>query len=127
MKRDIHLAAWYYMKPKDHVFTSKSGWTKDPANIRYDEKMELFQGMRQSAAKNAKVILNLSQAKVVKNSWRSGASFEELFEYYLSNYRENITTGLVTLDPDTFKSVLERMGKLSLPTENQIPSGTISS
>lgn len=127
MKQDIHLAAWYYIKPKTHVFTSKPGWMSNSENIRYDEKMEVFRGMRKNALLSAKIILNLSQAKVVKNSWKSEANFEELFNYFLTNYRENITTSLVQLDPETFRSVLEKFEQVAKPSVNQISTGTISS
>jgi len=116
MKQDIHLVAYYFMKPKEHVHTQIKGWANDPDNVRYDEKMEIFRGLRNSAISNAKVILNLSQTKVVKNSWNSGASFQELFAYFYKNYSDYVTRTLVELDPDGFKTALDKAG----PTETAI-------
>jgi hypothetical protein len=107
MKQDIHLVAYYFMKPKQHVHTQIKGWTANPDNFQYDEKVEIFRGLKTSAMRNAKVILNLSQTKIIKNSWNHGTSFDELFAYFYKNYSDYVTRVLAQLDPDSFKAALD--------------------
>lgn len=107
MKNDIHLVAYYFMKPRATVRTHLKGWSADPNNFEYDEKVEIFRGLRNSAVTNAKVILNLSQTKVVKNSYNREASFDELFAYYYKNYSDYVTMTLAKLDPESFKTAFD--------------------
>lgn len=107
-KQTIHLVAFYYIKPKSHVNTAVAGWMKNPANIRYDEKVEITNGLK-SNSNTAKVILDLSNKRIVKNGWQSDTSFDELFKYYFAGYHQYVTQVMTQLDPEYFQSMLDQM------------------
>lgn len=106
--KGIFLIGQYYMKPRDHVNTSKSGWMKDPANIRWDEKVEFTRSIRNRDA-NAQVILNLSNKTVVRNTFNSGKSFDEVFAYFFENYSKYLIPLMGQLDPDYLQGLADKM------------------
>jgi hypothetical protein len=106
--RNIHLVAFYYAKPKSHVNTSISGWMNDPENIRYDERVEITRGLKKDSA-IAKVILDLSDKRVVRNGWNPEAQFNDLFKYYFKGYHQYVTTVMTQLDSEYFNQMLDEM------------------
>jgi hypothetical protein len=86
---NIYLIAKYTGLPKDPRQTSKPGYMKDPENVIYDEQLYLTRGLRDQDLKNH-VILNLTEQKIVKNSWKTGATFEEAFAHYYEGYADYI-------------------------------------
>ena len=106
--RDIHLVAFYYAKPKNHVNTQIRGWMNNPDNIRYDERVEITRGLKRDS-NSAKVILDLSNKRIVRNGWSSGASFNDLFKYYFKGYHQYVTTVMTQLDPEYFNQMLDEM------------------
>jgi hypothetical protein len=96
--KDIYLVAFYGIKPKDHVNTSRPGWMKDPANIRYDERIEITRGVKKSA-NTAKIVMNLSAKTIEKNTWNNDAEFNLLFKYFFAGYHKYIITVMTQLDP----------------------------
>ena len=106
--KDINLVAFYYARPRPGVATHRAGWMKDPNNIRYDERVEITRGLKKDSA-HSKVILNLSQKTVAKNTWHSGRSFDELFKYFFTGYHQYITTVMTQLDAEYFNRILDEM------------------
>jgi hypothetical protein len=86
------------MKPKSHVNTSRKGWMDNPDNIRYDEQVAITRGLR-TKDMHAQVILDLSSKVIVKNSFNTGKSFDEVFRYFLENYTEYMAQTMSQLDP----------------------------
>lgn len=82
----IYLVAFYTMRPKYKNITQKSGWMNDPDNISYDESINIVLKLKNKDITTAKVILDLLNKTVVRNSWNSGKTFDELFEYYREGY-----------------------------------------
>jgi hypothetical protein len=62
---------------------------KDPANIEYEEQVYITRGLHNKQLVN-QVILNLTEAKIVKNTFKNANIFEELFEHYYQGYAEYI-------------------------------------
>lgn len=107
-QKNIYLVAFYFAKPKPHVNTCVSGWMKNPDNIRYDEKVEITNGIRNNAS-SAKIILDLTNKRVVRNGWNSDVEFNELFKYFFKGYHEYVTKVMTQLDPEYFNSMLDEM------------------
>lgn len=104
--KGIFLIAKYFMKPRDHVNTSKAGWMKDPNNIRWDESMELTRGLKNKDA-NAQVILNLSDLTVVRNTFKTEKSFDDVFRYYFDNYNKYLIPVMGQLHPDYLTKIAD--------------------
>jgi hypothetical protein len=82
---NIYLIAKYTGVPKDPKQTAKPGYMTNPENVHYDEQIYLARGMRQKDLTN-QVILNLSEQKIVKNTFNPGKTFEEIFSHYYESY-----------------------------------------
>ena len=98
--QNIYLIARYVALPKDPKQTSKAGYMTNPDNIRYDEQLTIARGMKDKYLKN-QVVLDLTEEKIVKNSFKSGSSFEELFGHYLDAYNSYITESIDKLNGTT--------------------------
>jgi inhibitor of KinA sporulation pathway (predicted exonuclease) len=96
--RDIHLLAFYVTKPRNPKMTHIKGYMLDPANHQYDERIEFTKGLNGKDQSYAKVILNLNQKKVVKNSWGTDRTFDDYFKYFLQAYPEYIINVMGQLD-----------------------------
>lgn len=75
--------------PKDPSQTAKPGYITNPENIHYDEQVYISRGLRDKDLKN-QVVLNLTEEKIVKNTFNSGKTFEEVFTHYYEGYAEYI-------------------------------------
>jgi len=121
-QKSIYLVATYIMKPKDHVNTSRKGWKDDPANIRYDEKVEITKGLKNRDASSANVILDLSQLAINRNTFQTDRSFDELFRYYFNNYNKYLIPVMGQLHPD----YLDKLAKEIEEEITAIPSDPTS-
>ena len=86
---NIYLLATYVARPKNPRQTSRAGYITDPGNIQYDENLVIVRGWRDRYLKNS-VVLDLTQERVIKNSFTPGKSFEELFAHYHEGFGEYI-------------------------------------
>lgn len=107
--QNIYLVAHYTMKPRDSRKTHIPGYMKDPANIRYDERVQISTRLRQQDITTAKVIVNLSDKKVEKNSFNGNQDFNELFKYFFKGYHKYITEVMAKLDLEYFNQMLDEM------------------
>jgi hypothetical protein len=106
--KDIYLVAFYGIKPKDHVNTSKAGWMNDPNNIRYDERIEITRGVKKSA-NTAKIVMNLSAKTIEKNTWNNDAEFNLLFKYFFAGYHKYIIQVMTQLDPEYLEQMVNEL------------------
>ena len=88
-KLDIYLLATYVARPKNPRQTSRAGYITDPDNIQYDENLEIVRGWRDRYMKYS-VVLDLTNERVVKNSFLKEKTFEELFTHYHEGFGEYI-------------------------------------
>lgn len=109
MKKSIYLIAHYTAKPKDPRQTHKPGYMKDPANLSYDEQVQVSTRLRQKDINMAKIIMNLTSKTVDKNSFNSNKDFNELFKYFFKGYHKYITDVMVQLDAEYFNSMLDEL------------------
>ena len=78
---NIYLVAQYVARPKDSTKTAQPGYMTNPENIEWDERMYITQGIRKKD-EQMNVILDLTEEKIIKNSFESGKKFNEMFEYF---------------------------------------------
>ncbi len=86
---NIYLIANYVARPKNPRQTSQPGYMKDPNNIQYDEQVFIARGFRDRYLQNS-IVLDLSEERVIKNSFTSGKSFNELFSHFHEGFGEYI-------------------------------------
>jgi hypothetical protein len=96
--QDIHLIAFYVQKPKKGVQTQIAGWTKNPENIQYDERIEFTRGLSGKDRQYAGVILNLAKKTVVYNKFGDQKTFDDLFKYFLEGYPQYVIQTMAQLD-----------------------------
>jgi hypothetical protein len=104
--KDIHLIAFYVMKPRRGVQTQKAGWMKDPNNFQYDERVEFTKGLSGKDRQFAGVILNLNTKTVVYNKFGKEKTFDDLFKYFLEAYTQQVGTVMAQLDIEYLKQFI---------------------
>lgn len=108
-KQNIYLVANYVAKPRDPRKTHVPGYMKDPANIQFDEQVQVSTRLRKQDLTTAKVIMNLSNKTVDKNSFNGNKNFDELFKYFFKGYHNYITEVMAKIDPEYFNQMLDEM------------------
>lgn len=125
MKKSIYLIACYVTKPRDPRKTHIRGYMSDPANHQYDEQVQISTQLRPKDLNMSKVILNLSNRTVDKNSFNNNKDFNELFKYFFKGYHKYITDVMIQLDAEYFNKMLNELqdevdvGKHHEETETQ--------
>jgi hypothetical protein len=122
--KGIFLVAIYAMKPKGHVNTSRKGWMDNPDNIRYDEQVAITRGLR-TKDMHAQVVLDLSSKVIVKNSFDTGKSFDEIFRYFLENYTEYMAQTMSQLDPVYLADLAKLMEAEMQPMPEPTPEAVV--
>jgi hypothetical protein len=107
--KNIYLVAQYVTRPRDPRKTHIAGYMKDPANYQYDERVQISTRLRNQDLYTAKIILNLSNKTVDKNSFNDVKNFDELFKYFFKGYHKYITEVMVKLDAEYFNQMLDQM------------------
>lgn len=121
MQKSVYLIAYYSVKPKDsRVNTSQKGWMSQDGNVAYDEQITVAKRLKTKDLQMAKVILDLSERTVFRNSWNNGKGFDDLFEHYYSGYQKY-------LDPVIDQLGYEMVSNVADTTVTEIAQGTISS
>ena len=108
-KQSIYLIANYIIKPRDPRRTHISGYMKDPANVQYDEQVQISTRLRNKDIQTAKIIVDLKNKQVQQNSFNNNKDFKELFKYFFKGYHKYITEVMVKLDPEFFNQILDEM------------------
>ena len=100
--KDLHLLAFYLIKPRDPKRTKEKGYMQDPANHQYDERIEFTRGLSSKDQMYAGVILNLNKKTVISNRYdysKQNSEFDKLFKYFLEGYPQYIEKVMRELDP----------------------------
>lgn len=79
------MIAQYVVLPKNPRQTAQSGYMANPDNLRYDERVFVARGYRDRYLQND-VVLDLTEEKILKNSFRSEKSFEEIFKHFYEGF-----------------------------------------
>jgi hypothetical protein len=108
-KQSIYLIANYVTKPRDPRRTHIPGYMKDPANVQYDEQVQISNKLRSKDIQTAKIIVDLTNKQVQQNSFNNNKDFKELFKYFFKGYHKYITEVMTKLDPEFFNQILDEM------------------
>ena len=98
--KDIYLVAYYSARPKDPKRTKEKGYMTDPANYDYDESINITRGLKTKDELNAKVILNLNEQAVRKNTFNDNKDFPTLLAHYQEGYPKYINPLLAMIYPE---------------------------
>lgn len=82
------------MKPRDRLQTFKAGYIKDSANMTWDEHVDVTVGIKNRDLSMSQIILNISEQKIIKNSFNNEKSFMELFQYFYTSSPYEISQAL---------------------------------
>jgi hypothetical protein len=116
--KELHLLAFYVMKPRPGVQTQVAGWMKDPANIQYDERVEFTRGLSSKDQQFAGVILNLAKKTVVQNRFDPAKrDFDEMFKYFLEAYPQQVATVMAELDLTYLEQFIPKEEKSETPID----------
>jgi hypothetical protein len=108
------------MKPRPGVKTNVKGWMDNLENITYDESIEITRGLKKNAAL-AKVVLNLSNKSVDRNTWGTDRSFDEYFKHYFTGYHQYLTAVMTQLDAEYFNKMLDEM-QAEIAKDEEVPA-----
>ena len=92
--------AYYSAKPKDPKRTKVAGYMKDPANFDYDESINITRGLKTKDLNLGRVILNLTDKSVIKNSFNENRDFATLLAHYQEGYPKYINPLIAQLYKD---------------------------
>lgn len=95
--KSIYLVAKYTSHPKDPTQTHKPGYINNPDNMEFQEQLYITRGLRDKDTQND-VVLNLTEEKIVKNTFNSGATFEEILSHYVDGYADYINDSVDKLN-----------------------------
>lgn len=108
-KQSIYLIANYVAKPRNPRKTHVAGYMKDPANVQYDEQVQISTRLRSKDIQTAKIIIDLTNKQVQQNSFNDNKDFRELFKYFFKGYHKYVTEVMSKLDPEYFNQILDEM------------------
>jgi hypothetical protein len=93
-QKKIYLVANYSAKPKNPRMTHVKGYMANPENVAWDESVVVTAGLKTKDLMSSRVVLNISEQKVEKNSFGNEKSFYELFEYFYNSSPKDISNAL---------------------------------
>lgn len=99
-QKNIYLLAFYHIKPKDPRRTKESGYITDPTNFDYDESINITRGLKTRDELGAKVILDLTEQKVVANRFNDNKDFPSLLAHYQEGYPKYLNPLIAQLYPE---------------------------
>lgn len=88
------------MRPQKRVPTQIKGWQADARNISYDEQVAVCTSLKKNDITMAKIILDFTNKKIIRNGWNNDKSFDELFSYFHAGYPQYTTEVMLQLDPE---------------------------
>lgn len=88
------------MRPKARVNTQIKGWMDNANNIQYDEQVAVATKLKKADQEYAKIILDMTNKKVVRNRWNNNQDFDAMFEYFAQGYPRYTYEIMGRLDPD---------------------------
>lgn len=93
--KNRYLLVKYIMKPRDPSMTHVKGYMSDPKNIRWDEQISFSTGLKSKDQLNHNIILDIDGKDVVKNSMGNVTDWEPLWNYFYSNFTQEIMDYIV--------------------------------
>lgn len=82
----MYITGTYFKRPKDPKRTREKGYMLSDQNFSYDESLNICTKLKTKDLSSCQVILDLSNRKVIKNSFNNNFDFESLLLYYQEGY-----------------------------------------
>ena len=92
--KKVYIVAKYSMKPRRPDQTFRPGYVKGEGNMQWDEHVDVTVGLKNRDLSMAQIIINISEQKVVKNSYGGDKSFMELFQYFYTSSPHELSQAL---------------------------------
>lgn len=121
-QKKVYIIANYAMHPKDPKKTSIPGYMKDPANIRYDEQVIVSVNLKPKDWTNSKIILNITDQVIEKNTFNSENTFTELFSYFYKSSPDKISDALKAVGYEIKK--VEPVNEINVSAETKTSEGS---
>lgn len=99
-KESLYLVAYYTLRPANRVRTQIKGWMDDSSNIQYDEQVAITRRLKKNDQTMAKIILDMSNKKIVRNGWGTDVNFDDMFKYFSTGYPQYTYKIMAALDPE---------------------------
>jgi hypothetical protein len=90
VKNKFFIIASYSRTLKNPAHSSKINIGKDESAWQQNEAIKCAKNLKSRDYSEAGVILDVANQKVIKNRYSDDKPFGELFEYYLTHYKEYI-------------------------------------
>jgi len=97
--KNIYLVANYVARPKNPRLTAQAGYMSNPDNVQWDEQIFIARGYKDRYMQNS-VVLDLTEEKILKNSFRSEKTFEDIFKHYHDGFSEYIEQSVNQLNEE---------------------------
>lgn len=122
--KNIHLIAFYTQRPRDPKKTHIKGYVTDPANMIWDERIEITRGLTPSDRMYAKIVLDLNEKRTVTNKFNGDLDFKRLFKYFFEGYHQYVTQVMTQLDPEYLTTVVTELQEELDNTPEEIATET---
>jgi hypothetical protein len=99
-KESLYLVAYYTLRPANRVKTQIKGWMEDSSNVQYDEQVAITRRLKNNDRSMAKIILDMTNKKIVRNGWGTDVNFDDMFKYFSKSYPEYTHRIMASLDPE---------------------------
>lgn len=109
-KESLYLVAYYTLRPANQVKTQIKGWMTDSSNVQYDEQVAITRRLKKNDQSMAKIILDMTNKKVVRNGWGTTADFDDMFKYFSTGYPEYTYKIMASLDPEYLTKFQTQVG-----------------
>lgn len=93
-KKHRYIFANYVLKPKDASKTNIKGYISDPNNQKWDEVVGFSIGLKTKDEINNRIILDIDDQVVVKNTMNENYDWAQLMNYFVKNYEQQLLTFL---------------------------------
>jgi hypothetical protein len=84
-KPSVFLIAHYLRVPKVKGWSSQKDFGKNEEAWQWNETVDFAKKLSNKEFKTAAVVLDLVSNKIIRNSMRPNATYDELYAYYYSN------------------------------------------
>lgn len=109
-KEQIYLVAYYSMRPQRRSQTQIKGWMNNPDSVQYDEQVAITRRLKNNDLTMAKIILDMTNKKVVRNGWGTTTDFDEMFKYFSNGYPQYTYQVMSRLDPEYMTQFQKQVG-----------------
>ena len=125
-QKNVYLIAKYSAHPRKKHATAAAGYMKDPANVQWDEQVIVTLGLKNKDFLTGRIVLNINEQKVERNSFQNGKTFMELFEYFYNANPQDISRSLQQFGLQVGKKETQDDGlQENVPGQSEASEGSV--